>query len=75
MAWFVLAKKADWQSLDDVRRQFPSADQVGRLLIFDLRGNQYRLVVRVSWKSQRLFVKELLSHAQYDRKEWLKWDK
>lgn len=73
LAWLKVARKAQWRSLDDVRGQFPSADQVGVLLIFNLRGNRYGLIVRVSWEAGMLFVKELISHAEYDRKEWLKW--
>ena len=72
-AWFLVVRKLHWVCLEDVRKHFRSTDQIGPLLIFNLRGNRYRLIVRVSWKTGRLFVKELLTHAEYDRKEWMRW--
>lgn len=73
VAWFHVARRARWLVLESVRRDFPAADQVGHVLIFNLRGNRYRLVTRVSYRSQRIYVKALLTHAEYDRKEWMKW--
>lgn len=61
------------EGLHEVRKEFPSADQVGNVLIFNVLGGSYRLIVRVSWVSQRIFVKALLTHKEYDRKEWMKW--
>jgi mRNA interferase HigB len=57
----------------DVRRSFNSADQVGRVLIFNLRGSAYRLIATVHFASKTIYVKALLSHAEYDRKEWKQW--
>ncbi|MCC6586750.1 MAG: type II toxin-antitoxin system HigB family toxin [Bryobacterales bacterium] len=72
-AWYRLARKGQWGSLQDVRKTFPSADQVGGVLIFNVLGGNYRLVCRVSYRSQRLFFKALLTHGEYNRKEWMKW--
>ncbi len=71
--WFQLATKSNWSSLNEIRRSIPSADQVGEVLIFNLRGNDYRLMATVHYPSRTLYVKALLSHAGYDRKEWMKW--
>lgn len=73
LAWFHVARKANWKSLQEVRRDFPAADQIGRVLIFNIKGNRYRLITRVSYATQRIFIKALLTHAGYDRKEWMKW--
>lgn len=73
VAWYQTARKALWQGLYEVRREFPSADQVGNVLIFNIRGNRYRLITRVNYAGRRLYVKALLTHAEYDRKEWMKW--
>jgi mRNA interferase HigB len=67
------AYTAQWRGLHEVRRQYPSADQVGDVLIFDVLGNHYRLMTRVAYNLQRIYVKALLSHPEYDRKEWMKW--
>jgi mRNA interferase HigB len=70
IAWFRVARKAEWRGLADVREDFPSADQVGEVLIFNIKGNRYRLIARVNHAGQRIFLKALLTHAEYDRKEW-----
>ena len=53
---------------------YRSADLVGRLLIFNLLHNRYRLIVRENFRGQALFVKAVLTHAEYDRKEWMRWN-
>jgi mRNA interferase HigB len=73
LAWYKTARAANWQKLDDVRKNYPSADQAGNVLIFDIRHNRYRLITRVSFPKQRLYVKTLLTHKEYDREEWKKW--
>jgi mRNA-degrading endonuclease HigB of HigAB toxin-antitoxin module len=62
-----------WDGLNEVRQYFPSADQVGKVLIFDVLGDNYRLITAVDYPSQRLFIKTLLTHREYDRKGWMKW--
>jgi mRNA interferase HigB len=71
--FYHVARKANWRSFIEVRDHFPSADQVRSVLIFNILGGNYRLITRVDYQSQRLFVKALLTHREYDRKEWLKW--
>jgi mRNA interferase HigB len=71
--WLRISRHARWSSLADVRQTFPSADRVGAVLIFNIRHNQFRLIVRHGLPGQALFVKALLTHKEYDRKEWLKW--
>jgi mRNA interferase HigB len=72
--WWTTAKTSQWESLHDVRQDYPSADQVGRCLVFNARGNRYRLVVRVvyadKWQKGTLFVKHFLTHAEYDNGIW-----
>ena len=71
--WHNVARKAEWRGLFEVRRQYPSADQVGDVLSFDVLGGNFRLMTRVNYNAQRIFVKALLNHGEYDRKEWMKW--
>ena len=73
LAWYKVARAARWESLADVRRNYPSADQIGAVLIFDIRHNRYRLVATVIYRKQKLYVKALPTHKQYDLKEWMKW--
>ena len=71
--WFEFARKAKWRSLEDIRKDYPATDMVGPLAIFNVKGNHYRLIVYVSFRHQRLYVKEFLTHAEYDKGAWKKW--
>lgn len=71
--WFDTAVAADWKSLEDVRKVFPATDMVGPLAIFNIRGNRYRLIVRMVFEYRRVYIKEFLTHAEYDKEAWKKW--
>ena len=73
LAWHTVARASEWTSLGDVRVNFPSADMVGRVVIFNILHNELRLITIVSWRSKRIFIKTLLARGQYDRKDWKKW--
>jgi mRNA interferase HigB len=68
--WYRIAKRASWQNLDEVRQAFPSADGVGRYTVFNIKGNSYRLIVEINYKSGRIFIRHVLTHAEYDKGAW-----
>ena len=74
--WWQEAGNATWAKLADVREQYPDTDQVGQCLIFNVRGNNYRLICRVTyanqWTKGTLLFKHFLTHAEYDKKKWCK---
>lgn len=65
--WFRFAERADWSSFADLRRDYPSADQVGDKVIFNIKGNRYRLIVQVNYAYRIVLVKWVGTHAEYDR--------
>lgn len=69
-AWYRLAKKAEWRSLADVRRLFPSSDSVGRFTVFNIKGTSYRLIAEINYQYGRLYVRHVLTHAEYDKGAW-----
>lgn len=74
-AWLAVAGKATWTNLVDVRETYRSADQYRQCLIFDVKGNTYRLIARVVWANPprtngTLFIKAFLAHADYDKDTW-----
>ena len=71
--WNKAARASGWQDLHDVRMSYSDVDQYNSLLIFNIRHNRYRLIVKVDYRAQLLMVKEFLSHKQYDRGGWKKW--
>jgi mRNA interferase HigB len=71
--WFGTAVEAEWRNIEDVRKSFPATDMTGDLAIFNIRGNKYRLIVRMVFRYKRIYVKEFLTHAEYDKGRWKKW--
>ncbi|WP_426023753.1 type II toxin-antitoxin system HigB family toxin [Brevundimonas sp. PWP3-1b1] len=66
--WYNHVRAADWRSPQDVRDDFRSADFVGdNRVIFDVGGNKYRVVVRISYTFKQVLVKFVGTHAEYDR--------
>ena len=71
--WNKTASRAVWRNLKDVREYFPDVDQYECLLIFNIRHNRYRLIVKVDYRAKLLMVKEFLNHTEYMRGGWKKW--
>ena len=69
-AWFRIAKKAQWQSLADVRKTFSSADLVEKWTVFNVKGNKYRLITEINYRFRRIYIRHVLTHAQYDQEKW-----
>ena len=68
--WYRLTKRAAWVSLDDLRKDFPSADGVGIFTVFNIKGNQFRLIAEVNYRTGRVFVRHVLTHAEYTKGSW-----
>jgi mRNA interferase HigB len=70
--WARAVKSAEWKSLADVRKTFGSADQHKQFSIFDIGGNKYRLIVAIHYNTQRVYVRYVLTHKEYDEGKWKK---
>ena len=70
--WYKVAKHATWASVVDVRQVYPHADFVDPFTVFNIKGNAYRLVTKIEYRWQIIFIKHLLTHAEYDRGDWKK---
>lgn len=71
-AWYRVAKSATWKNLIEVRRQFPSADAAGKYTVFNIKGNEYRLITEIYYVSQVVLARAVLTHAEYDKEGWKK---
>jgi mRNA interferase HigB len=74
-AWYAVTRKARWQSIVDVREDFPTADGVvvgsGRVVtVFNIRGNKYRMITAIHYNRQRVYLLRFLTHADYDKGDW-----
>ena len=69
-AWYTATRTANWRSLQDVRETYRSADAVGRWTVFNIRGNTYRVIVTIHYNRQKIYIRHVLTHAEYDRGDW-----
>jgi mRNA interferase HigB len=69
-AWYKTAKRANWQNLAELKQTYPTADLVGRYVVFNIGGNKYRLISRIVYRSQTVFVVAVMSHPEYDLGKW-----
>jgi mRNA interferase HigB len=69
-AWYRIAKKAEWRSLRDVRKVFPYADPVEKFTVFNIKGNAFRLIAEINYRTGRLYIRHVLTHAAYDKGRW-----
>jgi mRNA interferase HigB len=69
-AWCQIAKHGEWENFVDVRRAFNTADGVGRFVVFDIGGNKYRLIAVIHYNRGKVFIRHVLTHAEYDEGKW-----
>ena len=68
--WRKLVESSDFQGFNDLKRTFNAVDIVSDKVIFDIRGNRYRLIAGISFIQQICFIKCVLTHADYDKGTW-----
>jgi mRNA interferase HigB len=68
--WYRTAKAAEWQNLVELREAYPSADLVDIYTVFNIKGNHYRLIAEINYRSGTIFVRDILTHAEYDKEQW-----
>jgi mRNA interferase HigB len=67
-AWFKLVKAAHWASSAELKAQLRSASIVSaQRVVFNIKGNEYRLVAGINYQSQAVFIKWIGTHAEYDK--------
>ena len=60
----------DFENFVQLRMIFPSADQVGDLVVFNIGGNKYRLITSIHFNRGKVYVRQVLTHPEYDKGEW-----
>ncbi len=66
-AWYLIARRAQWRSPTDVKADYRSASIIGNnRVVFNIKGNTYRLIVVTAYQQGRLFIRFVGTHAEYD---------
>jgi len=71
-AWFRIMSRQNFKSFNMLREIFPSADMVDNLVIYNIAGNKYRLIAAIHFNRQKLYIRDVLTHAEYDKERWKK---
>ena len=71
--WYETTKRAEWKNLNDIRVAFNTVDYVGNdSYVFNIKGNDYRLVVVIRFTKGRVYIRFIGTHAEYDKIEDIK---
>ena len=68
--WYKLVRKTPFENFGDVRRLFPSADQVGCRMVFNVGGNKFRVIAEFFYADSVILIRHVLTHKEYDEGKW-----
>ncbi|WP_276498679.1 type II toxin-antitoxin system HigB family toxin [Pontibacter litorisediminis] len=67
-AWYSEAEQAEWKSPNDIKKDYPSASILeDNRMVFNIKGNNYRLIVRINYKYGIVWIRFVGTHAEYDK--------
>ena len=72
--WYKLTVAHKWQCFNDIVQTFPSADKVKNFVVFNIGGNNFRLITYIDYIQGKVFIRSVLTHAEYDKENWKKDD-
>jgi mRNA interferase HigB len=70
VSWYDLVRRNDFSSPPNLKLMFPTADQVGKLTVFNVGGNKVRLIAAIHYNRKRIYIRAVLTHDEYDRGKW-----
>jgi len=68
--WYKIVERSTFHNFSELRETFPSADLVGDLVVFNIGGNQYRLITSVHFNRGKVYIRHVLTHTEYDKGNW-----
>jgi len=68
--WYKRVKDQSFQNFAELREVFPAADQVGKLTVFNIGGNKVRLIAAIHYNRQKIYIRAVLTHSEYDEGKW-----
>ncbi len=68
--WFNTMERQVFRDFINLQETFASADKVGKLTVFNIGGNKYRLIASIHYDRHKVYIRNVLAHAEYDRNDW-----
>lgn len=67
-SWYKEAEEANWQIPNDIKKEFPTASFLAdNRVVFNIKGNHYRLIVKINYAFSIVFIRFVGTHAEYDK--------
>ena len=67
-SWYGEAESAIWKSPSDIKKDYPSASVItGNRIVFNIKGNKYRLIVKINYHYNNVWIRFVGTHSQYDK--------
>lgn len=68
--WYRIIKKNRFNNFSELKKVFNSIDKVKDLYVFDLGGNKLRLIANIHFNRQKIYIRHILTHRDYDKGTW-----
>jgi len=68
--WYRIVKRTNFDSFAELRKTFPSVDQVGKFTVFNIDGNKARLIAAIHFNRKIIYIRHVLTHKEYDKGTW-----
>lgn len=65
-----IVEENEFKNFSALKATFGSIDKVGDLYVFDIGGNKLRLICSIHFNRQKLYIRHILSHQEYDKNKW-----
>ena len=68
--WYTIFKKSDFENFAGIKNAWSAVDKVDKFTVFDIGGNKFRLITIINYRTRKIFVRDVLTHRQYDLENW-----
>jgi mRNA interferase HigB len=68
--WYSTIKSNNFSSFSELKTFFASANQVDKFTVFNIGGNKVRLIAAIHYNCQRVYIRHVLTHSEYDKNKW-----
>ncbi len=69
-AWYKLMQASEFANFSDLKQTFAGADHVKGMTVFNISGNKYRLIAAIHYNRRKVYIRHVLTHAEYDLGKW-----
>jgi mRNA interferase HigB len=67
-SWFQEAGKAEWKNSNQIKQEYPSASILNNnRVVFNIKRNDYRLIVKINYDYQMMWIRHIGTHVEYDK--------